>query len=185
MKLQSLYGLIPHIKGKGRMAMNVLEMILRMRRQIGPDTLSNVPEIDTLVLFDRQSDLVSPMFTQLTYEGLIDELFGIKNSFLQPTFPCLPDAPPGKRPKIWLRSTDTVFNEIRDLNQQFIGAQLRRKARKIDEQINERKNLQTVQQIKEFTMKLPQMQEDKRNLEVCCFRCRSSHAVNPPIELCH
>lgn len=169
MKLQSLYGLIPHIKGKGHMAMKVLEMILRMRRQIGPDMLSNVPEIDTLILFDRKSDLVSPMFTQLTYEGLIDELFGIKNSFLQPTFPCLPDAPPGQRPKIWLRSTDTVFNEIRDLNQQFVGTQLKKKAYKIDEQINERKNLQTVQQIKEFTMKLPQMQEDKRNLEVRFF----------------
>lgn len=165
------------------MAMSVVEMVLRMRQQIGPDMLSNVPEIDTLILFDRQADLVSPLFTQLTYEGLIDELFGIKNSFLQPTFPCLPDLAPGQKPKIWLRSTDTVFSEIRDLNQQYVGSQLKKKAQKIDEQINERKNLQTVQQIKEFTMKLPQLQEDKKNLEVRFLVEMATVAVDPSMLL--
>ena len=30
-----------------------------------------------------QVDLVTPMCTQLTYEGLIDEVFGIKNGVVQ------------------------------------------------------------------------------------------------------
>ena len=35
--------------------------------------------IDTLVLLDREVDMVSPLITPLTYEGLLDELIGIDN----------------------------------------------------------------------------------------------------------
>jgi hypothetical protein len=30
-------------------------------------------------VLDRRVDMISPLLTQLTYEGLIDELVGIKN----------------------------------------------------------------------------------------------------------
>lgn len=32
-----------------------------------------------MVILDRQVDLVTPLCTQLTYEGLVDEVIGIKN----------------------------------------------------------------------------------------------------------
>ena len=35
--------------------------------------------IDSLIILDRKVDMVSPLLTQLTYEGLVDELIGIKN----------------------------------------------------------------------------------------------------------
>ena len=35
--------------------------------------------IDSLIIIDRRVDLITPLLTQLTYEGLVDELFGIKN----------------------------------------------------------------------------------------------------------
>ena len=38
------------------------------------------PQIDRLLIIDRSTDLITPMLTQLTYEGLIDEAFSIKNS---------------------------------------------------------------------------------------------------------
>lgn len=34
--------------------------------------------IDSLVVIDRQVDMVSPLCSQLTYEGLVDELVGIQ-----------------------------------------------------------------------------------------------------------
>lgn len=37
------------------------------------------PEIDRLLILDRTIDFVSPLVTQLTYEGLIDEVYGIHN----------------------------------------------------------------------------------------------------------
>ena len=38
------------------------------------------PLIDNLVLIDRNVDLITPLLTQLTYEGLIDERMVIENS---------------------------------------------------------------------------------------------------------
>ena len=53
-------------------------MMLRMRRELDIEEEAKVPEIDNLVLIDRHVDMITPMCTQLTYEGLIDEMFGIK-----------------------------------------------------------------------------------------------------------
>ena len=37
------------------------------------------PQIDSIVLLDRPLDFLTPLSTQLTYEGLIDEIYQIKN----------------------------------------------------------------------------------------------------------
>lgn len=47
-------------------------MILRMRKETAAEenSLSPItPEIDTLILLDRDVDMVTPMMTMLTYEG--------------------------------------------------------------------------------------------------------------------
>lgn len=41
--------------------------------------LPNPSKIDSLIILDRRVDMITPLLTQLTYEGLIDELLGIKN----------------------------------------------------------------------------------------------------------
>ncbi|XP_065323676.1 vacuolar protein sorting-associated protein 33A-like [Gordionus sp. m RMFG-2023] len=40
------------------------------------------PNTTTLIILDRSVDLLTPLLTQLTYEGLIDEIFGIKGTYL-------------------------------------------------------------------------------------------------------
>ena len=74
-------------------------MLVRMRKEVGADEPTTNPEIDTLILIDRYPfpklsllvystkliqrkdvDMVTPCCTQLTYEGLIDEVFQIQNS---------------------------------------------------------------------------------------------------------
>lgn len=52
---------------------------MRATNSSTPETLSLSSQIDCLVVLDRQVDMVTPLLTQLTYEGLIDELIGIKN----------------------------------------------------------------------------------------------------------
>lgn len=36
-------------------------------------------KIDSLIILDRHVDMITPLLTQLTYEGLVDEILGIKN----------------------------------------------------------------------------------------------------------
>jgi hypothetical protein len=43
------------------------------------EPLSASEQIDALIVLDRRVDMISPLLTQLTYEGLIDELVGIKH----------------------------------------------------------------------------------------------------------
>ena len=49
------------------------------RSQVNSSRRKLAPSIDALVLLDRTVDLVTPLSTQLTYEGLINEIYGIKH----------------------------------------------------------------------------------------------------------
>ena len=78
MTRQMLYGMIPKVSGKGAAASHVWKLLGRL--DLEPRTYPGTSQIDHLILIDRAVDLLSPLATQLTYEGLIDELFEIKNS---------------------------------------------------------------------------------------------------------
>ncbi|XP_040842996.1 vacuolar protein sorting-associated protein 33A isoform X3 [Ochotona curzoniae] len=80
MTLQALYGTIPQIFGKGECARQVANMMIRMKREFTGSQNSVFPVFDNLLLLDRNVDLLTPLATQLTYEGLIDELYGIQNT---------------------------------------------------------------------------------------------------------
>jgi hypothetical protein len=42
--------------------------------------LSSSPKFDSLIVLDLRVDMITPLLTQLTYKGLVDELvIGIKN----------------------------------------------------------------------------------------------------------
>jgi hypothetical protein len=84
-KLQEMYGVIPHIQGKGKAAAQVSDILTRMQREQPrpPPASARLPEIDSLILIDRQVDIVTPMCSQLTYEGLIDEFLQINNGAVE------------------------------------------------------------------------------------------------------
>lgn len=54
-------------------------MMLRMKREFAGSQTQILPVFDSLLLLDRNIDLLTPLATQLTYEGLIDEVYGITN----------------------------------------------------------------------------------------------------------
>ena len=65
------------------------DTLFNLRRELEANhanSISSIPlfplnsEIDSLIILDRSVDLITPMCTQLTYEGLIDEVYGIKSS---------------------------------------------------------------------------------------------------------
>eukprot|EP00002_Diphylleia_rotans_P012490 TRINITY_DN2441_c0_g1_i2.p1 TRINITY_DN2441_c0_g1~~TRINITY_DN2441_c0_g1_i2.p1 ORF type:complete len:518 (-),score=94.82 TRINITY_DN2441_c0_g1_i2:652-2205(-) len=166
MKMQSLFGIIPNVKGKGHSAKLVLDMMLRMRKEMGSSEPTNPPEIDTLILIDREADLVTPMMTQLTYEGLIDEVFRISNGFvdMEPDDLGVQAKPGQKKVKIPLNSNDKLYSEIRDLNFSKVGPELNKKAREINANYQERHSAQTVSQIRDFMKKLTSLKQEHQSL---------------------
>lgn len=163
MTMQSLYGIIPNIYGKGKYSRMVADQILRMRREMAQNQEPQItPKIDNLILIDRNIDLITPMMIQLTYEGLIDENFGIKYSkldtneevfifnFLLPKAQLEIPQEKIKKPNqddklnvvemkksiVILNSSDSLFAEIRDRNFNAINPVLSRTAKEL-QQTNE------------------------------------------------
>ena len=103
--IQKLFGTFPQIIGKGDyaqasrhrlfyfifnsllMVVNIQRLATLLTRQMpkavdgssSDALLSSSPKIDSLIVLDRRVDMITPLLTQLTYEGLVDELIGIKN----------------------------------------------------------------------------------------------------------
>eukprot|EP01125_Pyxidicula_operculata_P001470 TRINITY_DN11349_c0_g1_i1.p1 TRINITY_DN11349_c0_g1~~TRINITY_DN11349_c0_g1_i1.p1 ORF type:complete len:649 (-),score=140.94 TRINITY_DN11349_c0_g1_i1:30-1976(-) len=174
MKLQFLFGIIPNIIGKGVNSQFVAEMLFRMRRELASKEQLIIPEIDTLILLDRECDLVTPMCTQLTYEGLIDEVFGIFNASVDLPAEMVIDpkaqekevVPPGKKVKTSLNSNDKLFRDIRDVNFSVVGPHLNQKAKIIDEYYKERHAAKTVTDLRDFMKRLAAFQKEHQFLRI-------------------
>ncbi|XP_020138646.2 vacuolar protein sorting-associated protein 33A isoform X1 [Microcebus murinus] len=172
MTLQALYGTIPQIFGKGECARQVANMMIRMKREFTGSQNSIFPVFDNLLLLDRNVDLLTPLATQLTYEGLIDEIYGIQNSYAK--LPPEKFAPkkqgdggkdlPTEAKKLQLNSAEELYAEIRDKNFNAVGSVLSKKAKVISAAFEERHNAKTVGEIKQFVSQLPHMQAARGSL---------------------
>ncbi|KAJ7805145.1 Sec1-like protein [Mycena olivaceomarginata] len=157
--LEKLYGLFPRIVGKGDSAARLATLLTRHLPSdfTTPDTLLEQSEqIDSLIVLDRRVDMITPLLTQLTYEGLIDELVGVKNSHVElPVSLLTPPAPAGaagtsaaapappataslkkveaKKKHHLTTATDPLFAELRDLNFSAVGKRLNKVARRLEE----------------------------------------------------
>ncbi|XP_019362823.1 PREDICTED: vacuolar protein sorting-associated protein 33A [Gavialis gangeticus] len=172
MTLQALYGTIPQIFGKGECARHVANMMIRMKREFPGSQNSIFPVFDTLLLLDRNVDLLTPLATQLTYEGLIDEIYGIQNTYVK--LPPEKFAPkkqgeggkdlPTEPKKLQLNSAEELYAEIRDKNFNAVGSVLSKKAKVISAAFEERHHAKTVGEIKQFVSQLPHMQAARSSL---------------------
>ncbi|KAJ8518791.1 hypothetical protein ONZ45_g4174 [Pleurotus djamor] len=191
--LQKYYGTFPRILGKGDHAARLATLLDRQNsvESSNSDTHSSPSEkIDSLIILDRRVDLITPLLTQLTYEGLVDELVGIKNSHVElpaslvnpPPAPA-PSAGPSTSPttthapvaslrkeakkKYHLTTTnDPLLSEIRDLNFASVGKKLNLIARRLDEDYKARLQAKTVAQLRDFVGKLGGLQTEHQSLRL-------------------
>jgi hypothetical protein len=144
---------------------------------------------------DRSVDWVTPMCTQLTYEGMLDEFVGIKNGMSalcrhHPLIPCLghievdtalldpappqatppiPTLPPAqskKRKHHLDPAKDRLLTDIRDLNFAVVGTRLSKFARRLEGDYGGVKNLKSVSEMKSFVGKLGGLQTEQQSLRL-------------------
>ncbi|KAK7063771.1 Sec1-like protein [Favolaschia claudopus] len=188
--LEKLHGLFPRIVGKGDHAARLATLLTRHLPSDSstPDTLLTQSEkMDSLIIIDRRVDMITPLLTQLTYEGLIDELIGLKNShvelpvsLLTPPQPApaagssTTPAPPttslkkveAKKKHHLTTATDPLFAELRDVNFSMVGKRLNRVARRLEEDYKGRHQAKTVTQLRDFVGKLGSLQSDHQSLRL-------------------
>lgn len=176
-QLQCLYGRIPKIYGKGNMSKHTWDLA----KQLGADEtlLSNGEKsiIDQIILLDRNIDLMSALATQLTYEGLIDEFFGIQQNQLSlpvDIFSSINDSTQSspthltsdKKRIIPLNSGEELYTELRDKNFNEVGKILARSAKEISQEMNSSYQDNSVQGMKQLVDKLPNLLARKQSVAV-------------------
>ncbi|KAF9436512.1 hypothetical protein BGZ76_003730 [Entomortierella beljakovae] len=187
MRLQGIYGWFPRILGKGDHSKALCDMMIRMRREMAVDDLDASQttqlsqSIDSLIIIDRSVDMVTPLCTQLTYEGLIDEIFHIKNSFVEVDASLATGTTPtqststtgtvsgtviGKKKKVLLNGGDKLFGELRDLNIAVVGGLLNKVAKRINADYEQRHSAKTVPQIREFINKMGGLAAEHQSLRL-------------------
>ncbi|KAF5332764.1 hypothetical protein D9611_005090 [Ephemerocybe angulata] len=173
--LQKLFGPFPQIVGKGDYAKATI-------------SISVAANIDSLIVLDRRVDMITPLLTQLTYEGLLDELIGIKNSHVElpvaiinpptanassssttaspSTAPIVNVKKDAKKKYHLTTATDPLFAELRDLNFSSVGRKLNTVARRLDDDYKTNLQTKTVAQLRDFVGKLGGLQTEHQSLRL-------------------
>ncbi|KAJ2613398.1 Vacuolar protein-sorting-associated protein 33 [Coemansia sp. RSA 1365] len=170
MRLQGLYGLFPRIVGKGDFAQVLAHSLTRMRHELSSsgavgDGAAISSTFDSVVIIDRAVDLVTPLLTQLTYEGLVSEVFGITNGAVALGGEGAEAPSAGRRKRIQLNSSDAVYNEIRDMNFGGVGSLLSQMTRQLQSTYESRHKAKTVQEIRSFVGRLGGLQAEHHSLK--------------------
>jgi hypothetical protein len=193
MLLQKQYGLFQRILGKGDNAQRLADLLQRMRSEEDVNASSDASTshltsfgltpssvVENLIIIDREVDMPTVLSTQLTYEGLLDEVFGVSNnqtevdsSVLGNTAAPRPDRGSSPAPtaatkrKIQLDSSDKLYPLLRDSNFATIGPTLNRTARRLQsDQQNIKQSDIAISDLKSFVSKLPAHQAESASLNI-------------------
>lgn len=168
--IQKLYGKIPKIVGKGKFAEKVKELAktLMLNENIGGNDKG---AIDQMIILDRSIDVLSALATQLTYEGLIDEVYGINNTtvnFPAEKFSSPSDdvnfsrvSPSTEKKQVMLTSKEELYVDLRDKNFNAVGPVLSRLAKTVTTAANERHGEKTIQELKKIVEALPKLKANE------------------------
>lgn len=156
-KVQDVCGTIPRVQSYGKAGEMVLERMMALRlEEYNPydqggddadDGQEANPEIKAAIILDRMIDLVTPLVTPLTYEGLLDDLVKIDAGIIkvetdiisppdEETQPSGSASAAEKRPKYMhlpLNDLDTLYVEVRDQHVEKFGSFLQEQAKALKE----------------------------------------------------
>jgi hypothetical protein len=189
MHIQQRHGLFPRILGKGDNARKLANLLLRGRKELDVEETSTMystmssTNIESLIIVDRDVDFASMLLTQLTYEGLIDDLIGIKHNKAEIDSSVIGGATPNKAQQstsstsdtpapaarqslkrtIQLHSTDSLYSTLRSANFVRIGPLLNRTARHLEAEY-EKRHAHGIKELKEFVNKFPAYQQEHQSL---------------------
>jgi hypothetical protein len=197
MQIQKSTGLFPRILGKGDNAKKLAHLLIRMRSEdevsasstttsTSPSTFGMTPSavVENVIIIDREIDFFTPLMTQLTYEGLIDEIFGVRHNQTEVDTSIVGAAPQQQKPqgaaanagastqaatkrKIQLDSSDKLYPQLRDCNFAVVGPLLNRTARRLQADYESRhKADQSISDLKTFVAKLPSYQLEQASLKI-------------------
>jgi hypothetical protein len=189
MLLQQKHGLFPRITGKGDNAKRLADLLLRMRTELsageggtssGNSNIDLAPSqaIESLIIIDREIDFPTVLMTQLTYEGLLDEIFTVDSNQVEVDSTLLGNALPTQagsstnaatqstKRKVQLDNADQLYTTLRDTNCAVVGPMLNKVARRLQSTYDSRQTAKTTSELRDFVAKLPGYQAEQASLKL-------------------
>lgn len=168
--LNSIFGPISKIYGIGRCSKMVLDIWQEYLADDETDRKDRKPEIGHVFMIDRDVDYVTPLCSQVVYEGLVDDIFQIKCGSVE----FGPEVTSSdKSIKVLLNSQDKVFGEIRNEHFSNIFSFLSQKARNLQSQYDKRQGMD-IKQMKTFvSQELKGLKQEHRLLSLHIGACES------------
>ncbi|XP_073474598.1 vacuolar protein sorting-associated protein 33B isoform X2 [Aquarana catesbeiana] len=168
--LNSIFGPISKIYGIGRCSKMVLDIWREYLDDDESDRKDRKPEIGHVFMIDRDVDYVTPLCSQVVYEGLVDDIFRIKCGSVE----FGPEVTSSdKSIKVLLNAQDKVFGEIRNEHFSNIFSFLSQKARNLQSQYDKRQGMD-IKQMKSFvSQELKGLKQEHRLLSLHIGACES------------
>ena len=163
--LEDIYGTIPVVHGKGRMADKAWRLTQRLKelKKTPYNPREGGATISELVLFDRRCDLVTPVCSQLTYEGILDDVFKIRSGYVE-----FGKEVTGKdqNTKVLLNAADPVYNEIRSLHFSSVPPVLSDISRQLQLTYTEARDTRTIPELRSIVKQLPELRKRHDSLAI-------------------
>ncbi|KAM5173173.1 vacuolar protein sorting-associated protein 33B [Mantella aurantiaca] len=168
--LNSIFGPISKTYGIGRCSKMVLDMWREHLVDDECDRKDRKPEMGLVFMIDRDVDYVTPLCSQVVYEGLVDDIFRIKCGSVE----FGPEVTSSdKSIKVLLNAQDKVFGEIRNEHFSNVFSFLSQKARNLQSQYDKRQGMD-IKQMKTFvSQELKGLKQEHRLLSLHIGACES------------
>jgi hypothetical protein len=174
LKVQDVAGKIPRIQALGPLGEEVVKkfMSLTLEEHLAEnpqDTAGATEdggEVAAMMILDRKVDLITPMLTPLTYEGLLDDVVGIDCGFISVDLHLI-DPENEAREKVSLGLADSLFTEVRDQHVEKFGSFLQNQARALQEShanFTSKEKKKDLTEIHQFVKNIPIFTKNLRTL---------------------
>ena len=149
------------------------------------ESSSALPSINALLVIDRKIDLVTPLLTPLTYEGLIDDVLeiqvggcvSVQRSLLEPDDNEVQTE--DSTVVLSLSDFDPLYQEVRNIHVEIFGSFLQNQAKALKESHSQFTNKETARDLTEIHQFVKQIPVFTRNL-----RSLTNHIHSKSFALC-
>lgn len=114
LKLQLLAGAPTRTFVAGSISTRVNKLLKDLKSQVGSSYFNAERQFDELFIIDRTADLFTPLFSQASYSGRLEESYNVDYGYL--TIPKNIDATCAPDGKYLLSDTDEYYKEMRSMN---------------------------------------------------------------------
>ncbi|KAM3925558.1 vacuolar protein sorting-associated protein 33B isoform 2-T2 [Leptodactylus fuscus] len=168
--LNSIFGPMSKVYGIGRCSKMTYDLCKELLDEEDNIQKGRKPDLGLVFMIDRDVDYITPLCSQVVYEGLVDDIFRIKCGSVE----LGPEVTSSdKSVKILLNSQDKVFEEIRNEHFSNVFSFLSQKARNLQSQYDKRRGMD-IKQMKTFvSQELKGLKQEHRMLSLHIGACES------------